>query len=228
MGLSYEASLISFYAGVKERLRAPKVVAAPRIVLQPRQRAQSARLVVTACEEMVDISPPVDVAPEAPVEMATAMQVPLRWKIILREVASKYKISASDITSHRRDGATVLARHEFCYRMRHETDVTLPQIGRWIKRDHTTVLHGVRAHAARLNGDRYNPIKRVSSGRKPSPQWSAEKVMRAYDLRFNLGMTFREIADEIGGVTAAAVARRLDRLRAARMRARAEALELAK
>lgn len=52
--------------------------------------------------------------------------------------------------SARRDAAIVKVRHEIWYRIHIERpDVSYPTIGRLYKRDHTTVLHGVRMHKKR-------------------------------------------------------------------------------
>ena len=72
-------------------------------------------------------------------------------KRILREVATKWGVSVTDIVSDRRSKIVVSARHEACYRLRHETTWSLPRIGGFLGgRDHTTALHGVRKHAERL------------------------------------------------------------------------------
>lgn len=72
------------------------------------------------------------------------------WKKIVREVSRKHGVSIIDILSTRRCREYVEARYEAMYRMRHETTMSYPQIGRRLGgRDHTTVLHGVREHARR-------------------------------------------------------------------------------
>ncbi|WIY54132.1 helix-turn-helix domain-containing protein [Devosia sp. YIM 151766] len=72
-------------------------------------------------------------------------------KAILREVSEKHKVAMVDLLSTRRARAYVLARHEAMYRMRHETSMSYPQIGRRMGgRDHSTVMHGIRKHAERM------------------------------------------------------------------------------
>jgi hypothetical protein len=76
--------------------------------------------------------------------------VPL-WKQIARQVAAKHKVSVKDLVSPRRDRPSVLARHEAFWRCKKETTMSLPLIGRRFGgRDHTTVLHGIKAHARRM------------------------------------------------------------------------------
>lgn len=214
MGLSYEASLISRYASVGSRLGkavAPKprrvallAPAAPVMVEAPQNQPLS---IAKCIEAYADGSTP-------------------SWKVVMAEVAKKYNVSMLDITSPRRDMPTVMARQEFCYRLRHETRMTLPQIAKRIgNRDHTTVLHSIRKHAARLAGNTY-ARKVVNPGSGHAVVWTADKLQRAMDMRFNLGKKYKEIAAAIGGVSGAAVARRLDRVRQAQKRAAAYATEL--
>ena len=70
---------------------------------------------------------------------------------ILHHVAHKHGVTVLDIKSPRRHHSLVLARQEAFYRARHETALSLPQIGMLMgNKDHTTVLHGVKAHTKRL------------------------------------------------------------------------------
>jgi hypothetical protein len=90
------------------------------------------------------------VVPEPEEEKPQYQHTPM-WRIIVREVCQKHGVPEIDIFSHRRPHNVVLARHEMMYRMRHETPLSLPQIGKRLGgRDHTTVLHGIRKHQARL------------------------------------------------------------------------------
>ena len=74
-----------------------------------------------------------------------------QWKQIARQVAAKHGVSVTDLLSARRDRPVAVARHEAFYRCRHETTLSLPEIGRRFGgRDHTTVLHGVRMHEQRM------------------------------------------------------------------------------
>lgn len=75
----------------------------------------------------------------------------LRWRQIVLEVAAQHGVSLPEITGHQRAYNIVRARHEAFYRLKTETQLSLPQIGRKMGgRDHTTVLHGVRKHKERL------------------------------------------------------------------------------
>lgn len=74
-----------------------------------------------------------------------------QWKSIIAEICEKHGIDWLDLASHRRSTEIVIARHEAMYRMRRETTMSLPAIGRKLGgRDHTTVLHGIRKHEQRM------------------------------------------------------------------------------
>jgi len=72
---------------------------------------------------------------------------------IMYEVAVKHGIRLEDLRSPIRIKRFVLARHEAMWEIRRQRPgLSLPQIGRLFGgRDHTTILHGIRAHQERLN-----------------------------------------------------------------------------
>lgn len=68
-----------------------------------------------------------------------------RPRRILAEVSRDFDMAVPVIMSRRRDAKTALVRHVAMWRMRRETQLTLPQIARIFGGfDHTTVLHAVR------------------------------------------------------------------------------------
>lgn len=70
---------------------------------------------------------------------------------IAKEVCQKHGITKLEFMSKRRRPVFNMARQEFMYRARNETLYSFPQIARFLGgRDHTTVMHGVRAHEKRL------------------------------------------------------------------------------
>jgi hypothetical protein len=70
---------------------------------------------------------------------------------ITAEVAKKHGLTIEDIRSSRRDRAAVKARHEVFWRCRKETTHSLPSIGRFLnKKDHTTIMHGIKMHEKRM------------------------------------------------------------------------------
>lgn len=70
---------------------------------------------------------------------------------ILRDVAERYDVGVDEIVGPSRVRQFVVPRQEVMWRARHETPLSLPQIGQRLGgRDHTTVLHGVRQHERRM------------------------------------------------------------------------------
>jgi hypothetical protein len=75
------------------------------------------------------------------------------WKIIIQEVCAKHGLRLPEVLGGRRSKPIVIARHEAFYRLSTETTMTLPQIGyRMGGKDHSTVIHGIRAYKARMAG----------------------------------------------------------------------------
>ena len=86
--------------------------------------------------------------------LAEPVQLPLfspfPGRTIVREVAQKHGLSPLDLSGPRRLAPVVVARQEAMWRMRRETRLSFPQIGRIVGRDHSTVIYGIRAHAKRM------------------------------------------------------------------------------
>jgi len=72
-------------------------------------------------------------------------------RAVLAAVAEEHGLTVADLVSAGRGRALVRARHHAMYRCVVETTASLPQIGRIIGKDHTTVLNGVRMHCRRNN-----------------------------------------------------------------------------
>lgn len=66
---------------------------------------------------------------------------------IATEVCKKHEVSMDCLKGNRRNRPEVRARQEFCWRARRETNKSLPQIGMFINRDHSTVVYAVKKHA---------------------------------------------------------------------------------
>lgn len=74
-------------------------------------------------------------------------------KIILYSTAKKYGYTVVDLRSDRRDAYLVACRQEACWEIKNQTTWSLPHIGRFMGgRDHTTILHAIRKHQARVDG----------------------------------------------------------------------------
>lgn len=79
-----------------------------------------------------------------------------RWLDILDEVCAKHGMTRAQVLSVRRAVPIVAARHEAMYRLSKETSMSLPAIGRRMGgKDHTTVLHAIRRHEAKIRGEVY-------------------------------------------------------------------------
>lgn len=78
---------------------------------------------------------------------------------IIAEVADEFQLFPSDIVSHKRRSKIVKARHKAMWRARQETDASYLKLARIFKRDHTTVIHGVRCWEAIRDGKTYTRKK---------------------------------------------------------------------
>lgn len=65
---------------------------------------------------------------------------------IAEQVCAKHGVTVADIRGPHRPHKITRARHETFARIRRETSFSLPSIGRWFHKDHTTVLYGARKH----------------------------------------------------------------------------------
>lgn len=72
---------------------------------------------------------------------------------VLGTVADVFGVPVGAILSERRDAPTAIARQVVYYVLRDHLCWTLPQIGWFLKRDHTTVLSGSRKAHRRLQSD---------------------------------------------------------------------------
>jgi hypothetical protein len=132
-----KAELSAHYAGVRSRLGAAGIQHKP---LTPRTVPRERDFILIQLD-------PLD-------ESQLALRS--KWKQIVTEVCEKHKIGRVEVMSRTRRYAVVNARHEVMWRMRAETTMSLPEIGKRLGGfDHTTVLHGVRRHAALLRGEVY-------------------------------------------------------------------------
>jgi hypothetical protein len=76
-------------------------------------------------------------------------------RAVVAEVCAKHSVPIRAVMSQRRQKELVKARQEICWRLREETTWSLPQIGRFLGRDHTSILHSCRAYEATLRGETY-------------------------------------------------------------------------
>jgi chromosomal replication initiation ATPase DnaA len=76
---------------------------------------------------------------------------------ILLETAEKHKVSIVEIRSQKKTRRIIIARWECIYRLKVELKLPLATIGRFMKRDHTTVLHAIREYEKGLRQDSVEP-----------------------------------------------------------------------
>lgn len=91
---------------------------------------------------------------------------PMVWRSIVSEVCHKHDVTYLELCSARRKVHLVAARAEAAYRLYHETTLSTPQIGRKLGgRDHSTIVHAIRRHAAARVGEVYRiPRHRKKAG----------------------------------------------------------------
>lgn len=79
---------------------------------------------------------------------ALGLTVPERVALIVKEVAAKHGVDPLEIYQKCRRRVIVKARNEVYYRIKEaRPELSFPVIGRWFKADHTTIMHGIAAHA---------------------------------------------------------------------------------
>ena len=85
----------------------------------------------------------------------------VRVRGIIQICADRHGIPPDDILADSRDAPTILARQQAMWLAAKETTLSLAEIGRQFKRDHTTIIHGVRCE-----NDRSGENVRGLGGRK--------------------------------------------------------------
>ena len=69
-----------------------------------------------------------------------------RAQVIVQEVCQQRNLPLEKFFGVAKFSYLASARHEACYRIAKETDLSLPEIGALIKKDHTTVMHAINRH----------------------------------------------------------------------------------
>lgn len=93
-------------------------------------------------------------SPQTFANASAAMDAPVRklsMKDILTRSAAVHSVEPREILGESRCKAIAHIRQEVMWLLKQEDRWSLPQIGQFLNRDHTSVLHGVRAHQARLD-----------------------------------------------------------------------------
>lgn len=145
-------------SSLKQRLHEERKARLRRIELAATKVQQKLQLVVQeeVKEPEVEVTPP---PPQKPLvrdwiiidgtlkEYEPGMTTVFKVKMIIHECCYQTNTSWIDLKSNRRSKDLMVPRHYLMWRLRHETTMSLPQIGKYLGgRDHTTVLHGVRKY----------------------------------------------------------------------------------
>ena len=124
----------------KPVIRAPdRVLSLPPVAPAPRIKFAPTPIEVIEALERISSAAPEDME-DLPAPLPTATV-----KSIIAATARYYGVTFTEIKSDRRQKQYCRARHVAMYVCREMTTRSLPEIGRQFgRRDHTTVLHGVR------------------------------------------------------------------------------------
>jgi len=134
------------YAGAPRRSAPPK----PRLIkLKPAKLPKPPKPPKERKPKAADCYVPLIDVIETPAEFGeiNVPNMPKWIKQLMFELCLEHKVHPDDLVSHKRHKRLAVARREFCYRLNQEHHQTLSKIGRWINKDHTTVLYAVRAAA---------------------------------------------------------------------------------
>lgn len=80
----------------------------------------------------------------APLDMLT----PCSWRFIMDMIIAKHNVLRSDLLGRCRTDPVTKARQELMLLVYQHTAASTPQIGRYLRRDHTTVLYALRKGGA--------------------------------------------------------------------------------
>lgn len=100
---------------------------------------------------------------------------------IVLEVCAKHGIPIHGMKARTRTADVVAARLEFYYRAAAETECSYPEIGRFIKRDHSTVYNGIAQHCTRMGVPHprgQNPVHYIAQKARRRREAAARQVVR--------------------------------------------------
>lgn len=90
---------------------------------------------------------------EFSVDVEALLPARIRMPHILKAVVQYTGVSSMDIRAHRNQPVYVEARHLFCYCARRFTPNSYQTIGKFINRDHSTVVSAIAKFESRLTSD---------------------------------------------------------------------------
>ncbi len=81
-------------------------------------------------------------------------------KRCLSVICSHYGVTQEEIKSKNRTRCVAIPRHHFCWVVyRNRIDISYPMIGRFLGKDHTTIVHSVSKFEEIKNQHHYNVIE---------------------------------------------------------------------
>ena len=126
--MNYQQAIVEHYRAVRARIANPKLKSPP----PPKPEAEM-------------ITPPE--LPEPPQEERPHPDPRMQ---ILRECAREYGCTVSDMLGKCRNENIILARRKAMWRLHKRGTMSLTQIGRYLNKDHSTVLHALRKYEKSL------------------------------------------------------------------------------
>jgi hypothetical protein len=142
-----KANLEYHYRAVRARLWASPAVAKPT----PEKPAKAVAPVALYDHPIGPKKPPLDDV------LLTARDFPkpntaTYARRVLAAVCEKHGVDPQDVLSESRARHLIAPRHEAMWRLRQETNWSLPKIGGFFRRDHTTVHAAARKHQGKIDG----------------------------------------------------------------------------
>ena len=135
--------ILANYRDVRARLRGTN--SNPVVVIPRKPAALPAP--VKEPEQEQEPAPAVAQVPEHDVVVAVApAPIPPRLYAISAQVCHKYGITQGQLFGRSVRRVISSARKEVYYRAHEELKMSLANIGRYFRRDHTTIAHGIKQH----------------------------------------------------------------------------------
>lgn len=109
--------------------------------------------VIAICE-LTNTEPTVEKAAEVLSNIITEKQQVLTPDLVIREIHKYYHIAIEDLLGPKRNKELVLPRHVTMYLLRHECNMSFPEIGRIMGgKDHSTIMHGCKKIESSVSTD---------------------------------------------------------------------------
>lgn len=174
---------------IENHRRAQRAAREALKALPPKKRKPEPVLTYTAPEAVCYDS----CVPEPPVPQA--LRIPrTKSETILAEVCAKHGLSKEALLGKLRHKQFVAARHEAAFRLIVEAGMTYPAVGRRMGRDHTTIMHSVKKHAA-TDPEAARAWAAFVAGAEQSEEAKRAEVLR---LVFVDGWAISKAAEHVG------------------------------